>query len=104
MTGGRDVQAAADAEQAKLDGMFAVTDAMRSATEPRMAELAEAQKAAWRRHSAAKGRMTRAQRDGNAERIAAAKARVDATYAGNAQLAQSKPEFPLRLGRLLRAT
>jgi predicted Zn finger-like uncharacterized protein len=80
VTGDRGVQAAADAEQTKLDGMFAVTDAMRAATGPRFAELAEVQRAAWRRHSAAKEQLNRAQRDGNAERIAAAKARLDATY------------------------
>jgi hypothetical protein len=83
----RDAQALADAEQAKLDGMFAVTHAMRAATEPHFAELAEAQQAAWRRHSAAKGQLTRAQRDGSAERIAAAKARVDATYVDADRLA-----------------
>jgi hypothetical protein len=80
VTGHRGAEAAAAAEQAKLNGMFTVTDAMRAATDPRMAELASAQKAAWGRHSAAKGQLTRAQHDGDAERIAAANARVDATY------------------------
>jgi hypothetical protein len=81
------IQAAAEAEQAKLDGMFAITEALRAATGPRFAELATAQKAAWRRHSAAKGQLTRAQRDGAAERIAVAKAWVDATYAEADRLA-----------------
>jgi hypothetical protein len=89
VTGDRGVQAAADAEQAKLDGMFAVTDAMRAATGPRFAELAEAQKAAWRQHSAAKGQLTLAERLGGAERIAAAQARVDATYTDARDLADA---------------
>lgn len=87
MTSDRDAQGLADAEQAKLDGMFVVTHAMRSATGPRFAELAEAQHAAWRRHSAAKGQLTRAQRDGSAERIAAAKTRADGTYTEADELA-----------------
>jgi hypothetical protein len=88
----RDVQAEAEAEQAKLNGMFTVTDAMRAATGPRFAELAAAQKAAWRRHSAAKGQLTRAQRDGSAERITAAQARVDATYTEARDLADASIE------------
>jgi hypothetical protein len=46
----------------------------------RMEELAALQKKAARRHSAAKGLLTKAQKDGSADKIAAARARVDAAW------------------------
>jgi hypothetical protein len=46
-----------------------------------MADLMEAQRAARARHSAAKGLLTQAMKDGSAEKIAAARAREAAAYA-----------------------
>jgi hypothetical protein len=71
----------AETEQAELNGRMVIMSAERAATEARFAELAEQQRAAWRRHQAAKGQVTRALKDGSAGRIAAAQERERAAYA-----------------------
>jgi hypothetical protein len=71
----------AAAEQAKLNEAMVVTSAERTVTDVRVAELVEAQRAARARWSAAKGQVTRALKDGSAERIAAANERERAAYA-----------------------
>jgi hypothetical protein len=74
-------RAAYEAEQAELSARLAVTSAESTVASARIADLAERQRAAWRRHSAAKGLLTRAMKDGNAEKIAVARARERAAYA-----------------------
>jgi hypothetical protein len=71
----------ADAERARLHELMAVSDAERAVGDARMADLAAAQTAAWRRHRAAKGLVTRALKDGSAEKIAAAQERERRAYA-----------------------
>ncbi len=83
-TGLPDVDAlieAADQEQAKFDDAVAVSQAEGVATILRQTELHEQQQAAYRRLAAAKGRLTRAQKDGSAAKIEAARHRLDAAYA-----------------------
>ena len=67
-------------EQRELDARMVVMSAESAATSARFEELAEQQRGAWRRHRAAKGLVTRAQRDGDAARIAAAVERERAAY------------------------
>ena len=71
----------AAAEQAKLNEAMVVTSAESAVRDTRMVELVEAQRAARARWSAAKGRLTRAMKDGGADRIAAASERERAAYA-----------------------
>jgi hypothetical protein len=71
----------ADAERARLHQMMAVGDAERAVTDVWMADPKAAQDAAWRRHIAAKGLVTRARKDGSAEKIAAAVERERQAYA-----------------------
>jgi len=71
-----DTERAAKAEQTELNRRMVVMSAESTVAEVRIAELADRQRAAWRRHRAAKGLVTRALKDGNAERIAAAGARA----------------------------
>jgi hypothetical protein len=68
-------------EQARLNEAIVVTAAESAITSARMAELVEIQRAAWARHRAAKGLLTRARKDGSADRIAAAAEREGAAYA-----------------------
>jgi hypothetical protein len=70
----------ADAERARLHEMMTVGDAERSVADVRMADLVAAQNAARRRHIAAKGLVTRARKDGGAEKIAAAVERERRAY------------------------
>jgi len=90
-----------EAEQGRLDELIAVNHAENVAVAVRRDELVAEQDAALRRWSAAKGQLTKAQRNGGAERIAAARARVTeasaefdriskATIAELAQLAQGR--------------
>ncbi|ABW14127.1 hypothetical protein Franean1_4760 [Parafrankia sp. EAN1pec] len=67
----------ADAERGTLNDLFAVNAAENAVVAIRRDELVAEQTAAHRRWSAAKGRLTRAQRDGDAGKIAAARRRVD---------------------------
>ena len=71
----------ASAEQAKLNEPMVVTSAESAVRAARMAELVEAHRAARARLSAAKGQLTRAMKDGSADRIAAARERERAAYA-----------------------
>jgi len=71
----------AAAEQAKLDEAMVVTSAESAVRDARMAELVEAHRAARARWSAAKGQLTRAMKDGGADRITAAREREQAAYA-----------------------
>ena len=64
-----------DARDAMLRETIAVGEAERVVSSARMAELAATSKAAVRRHRAAKGLLTRARKDGSAQKIAAAAAR-----------------------------
>lgn len=72
-----DDQAAA---HAKLQELQVLGDAERTVADVRMADLKAAQNAARRRHIAAKGMVTRARKDGSAERIAAAAKREGDAY------------------------
>jgi hypothetical protein len=74
---------AADQEQAKFDDAVAVSQAEGVVTTLRQTELHEQQQAAYRRVAAAKGRLTRAQKDGDGSvaKIEAARQRLDAAYA-----------------------
>src|SRR6266852_2790888 len=67
-------------ERAKLSEAMAVTAAEGVVTSARMADLMEAQRAAGARHLAAKGLLTKAMKDGGAEKIATARAREAAAY------------------------
>jgi hypothetical protein len=69
------------AERARLHEFMAVGEAERTVADVRMADLKEAQDAARRRHIAAKGMVTRARKDGSAEKIAAAVGRERQAYA-----------------------
>jgi hypothetical protein len=68
-------------EQAKLNEAMVVTSAERTVIDVRMAELVEVQRSARARWSAAKGQLTRAMKDGSAEKIAAARERERAAQA-----------------------
>jgi len=70
----------AASERAKLHEAMVVTAAESTVTSARMADLAEAQRAARARWSAAKGLLTKAMKDGNAAKIAAARSREAAAY------------------------
>jgi hypothetical protein len=59
-------------ERARLHELVVVGEAERAVADLRMAELKAAHDHAWRRHIAAKGLVTRARKDGSAERLAAA--------------------------------
>ncbi|MEU2032626.1 hypothetical protein [Nocardia amamiensis] len=73
---------AADRERDGFWALAAVSDAEGTVSKVRGSDLAEQQIAARRRRwSAAKGRLTRAQKDGNAAKIAEARKRCDAAYA-----------------------
>jgi len=76
-------------ERARLHEMMAVSEAERTVADARMAELTAAQMAAWRRHRAAKGLVTRALKDGSAEKIAAARDRERQAYANAAAIADA---------------
>jgi hypothetical protein len=69
------------AERARLHEMMAVGEAERTVADARMADLKAAQDAARRCHIAAKGLVTRARKDGSAEKIAAAVRRERQAYA-----------------------
>jgi hypothetical protein len=68
-------------ERARLHELMAVGEAERTVADVRMADLKAAHEAARRRLSAAKGMVTRAQKDGSAEKIAAAAERERHAYA-----------------------
>lgn len=70
-----------EAERARLHEMMAVGEAERSVADVRIADLKAAQEAARRRYIAAKGLVTRARKDGNAEKIATAVTRERQAYA-----------------------
>ena len=72
--------AAADQEQAEYWKIAVVNKAENTVADIRQTDLAAAQKAARRRWSAAKGLLTKAQKDGDAARIAAAREREITTY------------------------
>jgi hypothetical protein len=61
-----------DAGRAKLGELIVIMSAESTVQMARSAELAEIQRTAYRRHSAAKGRVTRARRTGDTARIVAA--------------------------------
>jgi hypothetical protein len=68
-------------ERARLYELMAVSEAERAVAGVRMADLAAGQTTAWRRHRVAKGLVTRALKDGSADKIAAAQDRERQTYA-----------------------
>lgn len=68
-------------ETAKLNEAMVVMSAEREVTGARRADLAEAHRGARARWIAAKGRLTRAMKDGNAAKIAAAQEHERAAYA-----------------------
>jgi hypothetical protein len=67
-------------ERARLHELMAVGEAERAVADAWMADLKAAQDAARRRHIAAKGLVTRARKDGSAEKIAAAVGRERQAY------------------------
>jgi len=69
--------------------MMTVSEAERTVAAARMADLVAAQTAAWRRHRAAKGLVTRALKDGSAERIAAAQERERQAWAEADEIADA---------------
>jgi hypothetical protein len=69
------------AERAKLNEAMVMMSAENSVINIRVAELAEMHRSARARWSAAKGQLTRAMKDGSAEKIAAAHERERAAYA-----------------------
>jgi len=71
---------AADAEQSRTADLMAVVKAEHAVIDARFSELATAGTAVWRRHAAAKGRVTRALKDGHAGRIADARRRENEAY------------------------
>jgi hypothetical protein len=85
------------AERAKLGEAMVVTAAESTVTSARMTELVEAQRAARARWSAAKGLVTKALRDGNAAKIAAARQR--AAYAEFDRIGRAAVEEMLALNR-----
>jgi hypothetical protein len=76
-------------ERARLHDLMAVSEAERAVADVRMADLAAAQTAAWRRHRAAKGLVTRAVKDGAADKIAAAQERERRAYAEAQEIADA---------------
>lgn len=76
-----DPNARYEAEQRRFNDLAVVGNAEGVVTAARMAELAAAQQSAYRRVSAAKGRLTRAQREGDAAKITAARQRVTQAHA-----------------------
>jgi hypothetical protein len=75
------LQDAADVEQGKLNDLMVMAAAERPVGELRREELTAAWKTAQRRWWAAKGQLTRAQKDGDADKIQKARQRVDERYA-----------------------
>lgn len=75
------LKAARAAEQASLDAMVVVGTAEGTVAEARVEELQVQQLAARRRWSASKGRLTKAQRDGAAGKVVAARIAVEQAYA-----------------------
>ena len=81
---GRDLdalRAAHQAEQGRLNEIIVVTEAESVARAPRREDLVALQRAARRGVSAARGRLTKAQKDGHADKIADARARLDTASA-----------------------
>ena len=76
-------------ERARLHELMAVSDAEGAVADVRMADLAAAQTAAWRRHRAARGLVTRALKDGSAEKIATAQERERQAYADASEIADA---------------
>lgn len=75
------LRAVAAVEQTKLNDLIVVAEAESVVTTSRHSELQELTQAARRRVTAAKGQLTRARRDGNAGKIAAARVRLDTAEA-----------------------
>jgi hypothetical protein len=69
-----------DAERAKLGELIVIMPAESTVPMARSAELAEIQRTAYRRYSAAKGHVTRARHTGDTARIVAAEAAERAAY------------------------
>jgi hypothetical protein len=69
-----------DPERARLHELMVVGEAERAVADVRMADLKAAQDAARRRYIAAKRTVTRARKDGSAEKIAVAAAREGEAY------------------------
>ena len=90
----------------RLNEIIAVIAAERAAAGARYAGLVAARQRAYRRHAAAKGLLTRARKDGNAARIAAAARReaeacADAGRIGDACLREMNDLVDAALGNLL---
>jgi hypothetical protein len=68
--------------------MMTVSEAQGTMADARITELKAAPDRAWRRHIAAKGLVTRARKDGSAEKIAAAVERERQTHAESGRLSR----------------
>jgi hypothetical protein len=95
---GRDLTAAADAEHRRFTELAAVAAAEGVVTASRREELTTAQLQARRRLSAAKGLLTKAQKDGSAETIAAARKHYAAADTEYARIADAAIAELLQLG------
>ncbi|HET9654621.1 MAG TPA: hypothetical protein VFP72_04665 [Kineosporiaceae bacterium] len=91
--------AAREAEQRRLEELMAIGSAEGIIAGRRIGDLADQQKAAWRRVSAARGQLTKACKAGNAEKITAARRRLDTAYAEADRLAEDNITQMLRLNR-----
>lgn len=87
----------AAAEEARFHALAAVTEADSAVRTARVTELAAAQKAAYRRVTAAKGRLTRARRDGHAAAIAAAAQRLQELQTEADRIADAGIDESLRI-------
>lgn len=83
------LRAVADAERAKFDELAVVTSAESVVLSSRIAELAALRGAAYRRVSAARGRLTSARKSGDAAKIAEAEQRLRDRYAEADQIADA---------------
>jgi hypothetical protein len=77
--------------------MMTVSEAQGTMADARITELKAAPDRAWRRHIAAKGLVTRARKDGSAEKIAAAVERERQTHAESGRLSREAIEDMLSI-------
>ncbi len=83
------LDAIARAEHVKFTELAVVASAESVVRISRVEELAAAQRTAWRRVTAARGQLTRARKDGSADRIAVAARRLDDRQREAEQLADT---------------
>jgi hypothetical protein len=93
-----------DAERGRLHELMAVSSAESAVDSACIRQLRAAQERAWRPHTAAKGQLTRARKDGGAGKIAAAIERERQAYAEFDRISRDVIEEMLAInGRRCRA-